>query len=382
MRVGRIVRQVVESCASVIHRTRLACVMVVVEALIRAQRLSIAAIGREIRGSVPKHAIKRVDRLLGNGHLRLERSCLFAALAAHLLRNAGRPVIILDWTQGVGKLHALVAAVPIGGRAVPIYEEVYPEKKLGNCRLQERFLQRLQRVLPVGTKPMVVTDAGFYGSFFRAVLQLGWDFVGRVRGTAKATARNGSTQSVPELYRLATTRPEDLGWFDLYTWRKAIAVRLVLVRSKRRPGRRKPARSRDEAEARRKGRDPWLLATSVADSSASVIVSTYSKRMQIEEAFRDAKNHRFGWSLRHVSTRSAQRLETLLLLVCIALFVVTLIGLAAELSGRHRLYQANTLRRRVLSFFVLGNAIITRGDTVGASWRRHALLHLRDASLV
>jgi hypothetical protein len=84
--------------------------------------------------------------------------------------------------------------------------------------------------------------------------------------------------------------------------------------------------------------------------------------MQIEETFRDAKNHRFGWSLSDVRTACISRAATLLLLVSIAMLVVTLVGLAAESRGLHRRYRANTLKRRALSLFVLGCVIIRRSD--------------------
>jgi len=88
----------------------------------------------------------------------------------------------------------------------------------------------------------------------------------------------------------------------------------------------------------------------------------YAKRMQIEETFRDAKNHRFGWSLGGVQLSTTQRMATLLVLAALALAVVTLVGMGAERRGVHRAYQANTQRKRVLSFFVLACAIIRRGD--------------------
>ena len=82
--------------------------------------------------------------------------------------------------------------------------------------------------------------------------------------------------------------------------------------------------------------------------------------MQIEETFRDAKNHRFGWSLGDVRLSTPQRAAVLLTLAALAILVVTLIGMAAERRGAHRAYQANTEKRRVLSFLVLAGAILRR----------------------
>jgi hypothetical protein len=363
MRVGHIVRKILRPCLDVVHAARFAALCTVVEAVIRARRASIAAMGRSLVGrAAPKHGIKRVDRLLSNGRLHLERAEYFKAIAVYLLRKIRRPLIIVDWTQAAGDLLALVAAVPIGGRAVPVYEEIHPLAKLGNARIQSRFLGSLQRVLPQGTTPIVVTDAGFHGPFFRAVLELGWDFVGRVRGTATAKSADGTKFTKKELYRRANPTPRDLGWFRLYASQRGVDARLVVVRSRRKPGRRRKPRSQDEAAIRRAARDPWLLATSLAKGDAMRIVSIYSRRMQIEEAFRDAKNHRFGWSFRHVTTDSPQRLDVLLLVVILGMLVASQVGRAMELSGRHRAYQANTATKRVLSFFVLGVAALQRGE--------------------
>jgi hypothetical protein len=381
MRVGHIVRKILRPCLDVVHAARFAALCTVVEAVIRARRTSIAAMGRALEGrTAPKHGIKRVDRLLSNNQLHLERAEYFKAIAAYLLRKVRRPVIIVDWTQAAGDLLALVAAVPIGGRAVPVYEEVHPLRKLGNARVQSRFLGNLQRVLPRGTTPIVVTDAGFHGPFFRAVLELGWDFVGRVRGTATAKSSDGTKFTKKELYRRASPTARDLGWFRLYASQKGVDARLVVVRSRRKPGRRRKSRSQDEAAIRRAARDPWLLATSMTNGDAQRIVCVYSRRMQIEEAFRDAKNHRFGWSFRHVTTDSPQRLDALLLVVILGMLVATQVGRAMELSGKHRAYQANTASKRVLSFFVLGVAALHRRERLPRTALTMALQKLRAAT--
>jgi hypothetical protein len=370
MRVSQILRQICRSCTHSVHAARLAAIIAVVEAITAAGRLVPAAIGRNLRGRArPKHAIKRVDRLLGNVHVLADRWVVFGAVARWLLQEVPRPVVLVDWTKVTDGFHGLVAAVPIGGRALPIYIEVHPERRLGDNRVQTRFLRALRDILPNAARPIIVTDAGFHGSFFRAVTKLGWDFVGRVRGTAKLRFPSGGKPVTKKyLYAMATPVAQDLGTCTLYSSAKRLEARMVLVRSKRRPGRRRAPTSMSEATARESGRDPWLLATSLAEPSAMRIVATYALRMKIEETFRDAKNHRFGWSLRHVQSRSGDRLTVLLLLAGLAIMAVTLLGFEAERRRIHRAYQANTVDRRVLSHFVLGLALLRRA---------HLLLHGR-----
>jgi hypothetical protein len=273
----------------------------------------------------------------------------------------------VDWTQA-GAHVALVAAVPIGGRALPIYLEVHRLKKLGNAALEKRFLCSLGAVLPRECRPTIITDAGFKGPFFEAVRELGWDFVGRVRGTTKAICATGNLVSKEALYAQASVTPKDLGLFRLFV-KHRLPCRLVLVRKRRRPRRKlPPPLGKEERELRQSALDPWLLTTSLNDADAAFVVSIYAKRMQIEETFRDAKNHRFGWSFGDVRLSTPQRTATLLMLAVIALFVMTLIGMRAERHGEHRAFQANTVKTRVLSLFVLAAAILRRGDPPAVSY--------------
>ena len=77
--------------------------------------------------------------------------------------------------------------------------------------------------------------------------------------------------------------------------------------------------------------------------------------MQIEQNYRDTKNHRWGWRLDQSLSRSNARLEMLLLIAALAMLVVLAFGCFAEVNGLHKRFQANThYRRRVLSFFTLG----------------------------
>jgi hypothetical protein len=362
MRVASMVRELVGSCSRVVHAVRVTAVTAMVEGIIRGGRLSPATIGRGLLGeALPKHGIKRVDRLLGNSKMVGDRQVFFMRIARRLLRGCTRPVILVDWTQA-GNDVALVAAVPIGGRALPIYVEVHPLKKLSNAAVERRFLRALKAIVPIECRSVIVSDAGFKGPFFQAVLDHGWDFLGRIRGTAKAVSSVGETISKEQFYARASTVPVELGSFGLFVQQR-IPCRLVLVRKRRRPGPKLPPPAcKEEREQRQAALDPWLLATSLTDGDAASIVGTYARRMQIEETFRDTKNHRFGWSLADVRLSTPERMAVLLTLAALAFVVVTLIGMAAERRGTHRAYQANTEKRRVLSFLVLVAAILRRNS--------------------
>lgn len=373
MRVAAMVRELVGSCSSVVHAVRVRTVTALVDGIIRGGKLVPATIGRVLPGkALPKHGIKRVDRLLGNPKMVGDRMFFLLAITYRLLHGCARPVILVDWTQAAGGHVALVAAVPIGGRALPIYFEVHRLKKLGNAAVEKRFLGALKSLVPTECRSVIVTDAGFKGPFFEAVLAHGWDFLGRVRGTTKAVSSVGETISKEQFYSRATTTPVELGRFGLFV-KQRISCRLVVVRKRRRPGRKPPPPAcKEEREMRQAALDPWLLATSMSEGDAGSIVATYARRMQIEETFRDAKNHRFGWSLGDVRLSTPQRTAVLLTLAAVAFLVVTLLGMTAERQGLHRAYQANTEKRRVLSFLVLAAAM----------FRRNALTRFSRADLL
>lgn len=111
---------------------------------------------------------------------------------------------------------------------------------------------------------------------------------------------------------------------------------------------------------------------------AKRVVRLYSQRMQIEEAFRDLKCARFGLGLEQHECKQIARLAILSLIAMLALLVAWFIGKALELTGRHRDYQANSVRHRtVLSTIFLGLRVIeTRRTTFAAHNIDAAVRHL------
>lgn len=85
----------------------------------------------------------------------------------------------------------------------------------------------------------------------------------------------------------------------------------------------------------------------------------YSRRMQIEQNFRDEKSERFGFGLRASRSRRGERFLVLSLLVTLASIVLWLLGYHFENKGFHLKYQANSLKtRRVLSFLTLAENVL------------------------
>ena len=167
-----------------LHAVRAAALAASVDSLVSGASLTVTALGRHLHSKAKtKHNIKRMDRLLSNAPLHQERTALYAALYHQLCQRLTRPLILVDWSDIVehNRILLIRAALVVDGRAIPLYESVYPLSSYNSPRTHARFLTELKRLLPDTCRPIVITDAGFRGPWFRAVQALGWDWIGRVR---------------------------------------------------------------------------------------------------------------------------------------------------------------------------------------------------------
>ena len=384
-----LVRRYLKTACASIHATRLTVLCVAVEALIHGGRLTVTGLGRALRsGTTVTHAIKRMDRLLSNGQMQGEREQIQAALIHWILGAQPQPVIVVDWSDLTAdrRWQLLRAALPVGGRALTLYEEVHPLQRLTNPHVHRAFLRTLQRLVPAGAIPIVVTDAGFRAPWLREVERLGWAFVGRVRNRdhVRFPKATGWVRS-KSLYEHATVIPTHVGGCELVE-SHPLRCQLVLVKEPRkhrihRSRLGQPVRSSSSRKQAAGHREPWLLAISecLAGYRADQLVACYRKRMQIEEAFRDLKDDRFGVGLCLSQTKQAARFTILLLIAALAQLALWLVGHAAMKAGYHAQYQANTARQR------LSLSVITLGMQVARRAREHftrrdllaPLLHLQ-----
>ena len=376
------------------HKARTGALLKAVHAAWRGCRLSLTELGRHRPGTAfVKHHIKALDRLLGNTHLHSERFGIYQSMARLLLKDLTQPIIVVDWAdcELQRKVLILKAAIPLQGRAVTLYEEAHPMRRYNNPKTHRRFLRNLHRLVPQHCQPIIVTDAGFRGPWFRDVQRLGWHWVGRIRNQIKYFCPNSQRWKLTRsLYPSATPR---VRYLELRTLarRASYDCHLYLLRAYRTsPGRpRKRKRyGNNQALYRRLHRTPWLLATSLPHQrgSSTIIKRLYTQRMQIEETFRDLKSHRWGLALRYARTVRTERIEILLLIAALATLVMWLVGLAAKANNWLRRYQANTVtKRNVLSIVFLGRLLLRDNrsppplsDTVNALTQLQSML-ARDA---
>ncbi|MEQ9765806.1 IS4 family transposase, partial [Pectobacterium versatile] len=167
------------------HKYRQNALLDATVALTRGASLTLTSIGRYLPGTAQvKHKIKRIDRLLGNVELHNDIPLIFKNITSLLTQQLSWCVIAVDWSGYPSQaFHVLRASLICDGRSIPLMSQVVPSDKQQNPHVQKAFLDALSNAVPPDKKVIIVTDAGFQNAWFRHIKSLGWDFIGRVRGT-------------------------------------------------------------------------------------------------------------------------------------------------------------------------------------------------------
>lgn len=377
MHASRLLHNHIENSCPHINIATLGRLMKVSNTLLNGGKLSLTNLGRNISGTAKvKHKIKAIDRLLANKRLYSERKDIYKALAVKMIGAKQKVEIIVDWSPcGNREQQMLRASYYYKGHSKVLYEEVHPETtNKGHRYIHKMFLKRLKTLLPDIREVIIVTDAGFKTDWFKQVLDLGWHFNGRVRGNIYYSKEGQPWKKVVSLYKKATQTPCFIG--NILLGKKSkLASCLYLYKDKKAKAKKKNKRKikklssrnskkyhkAEDTAARKKGRDPWVIVSSLPHTSSrgKQVIATYGARMKIEHEFRSVKNIQLGIGLDLARSRSEKRLEMLLLIGAIAMYMLWLIGLVAESKSLQFDFQANTVtKHRVLSLQYLGMQIM------------------------
>lgn len=370
MRVFELLHKILKKSAPNLHSKRITALLNGVKSLLEGKRLTLTGLGRSMRGNCsPKSAIRKVDRLLGNERLHEERHLYYQALCQKILGGLTKPLISIDWTGAPHHLHYCIrASINIKGRSFVLYEEVYERKFEKNTEINNQFLVTLKSLFPKHVKPIVLTDAGFRGPWFKQISSLGWDYLGRVRNdNCYYDLEKKVWNKTYSIYADATDKAAYIGSV-LLTKRSEIKCNMFLFKGKpngrKRYNKEGKVSKREYSQVCSKGhRDPLLVVTSLDENAytAKQIINLYERRMEIEEEFRDLKSPRYGFGLKYSGTKSAERLQVLLLIAALASFVCWLIALTLRRNKEHYQYQANTVRHtEVLSIHFLACEAVRR----------------------
>ncbi len=357
-----------------IHKTRLSLLITLINGIIKIKKLNLTALGRALEGNIQERSsIFKVDRFFRNIFFRKKENQqkIYKAMALLLVGKKIRPKIIVDWSKFPHlDYHILRASLATPGRALTLYEEIHPKKKEGNKKVHEKFLETLKTLLPEGCVPIVITDAGFKNPWFKKVLTLHWDYVGRVRGLVKYDDGEGF-KPCKELHQAAQEKLEESLGEKKLSRKKTLKTNFyrykhVLVGRKKHNKNKKVATDKDSINYGKSYREPWIIVSSLKNDCRAIRI--YKQRMTIEEAFRDMKSSQYGFDLRSNGTLKTERLPLWLLLIALASLVSWIVGYYAEKAGLHRQFQANTVKTRVLSFVYLGCQIIRKKMAFAIPW--------------
>jgi hypothetical protein len=323
-----------------LHAKRVASLAGAAVGVLEGAALGIHAIGKALamaEGLKTKHAVKQVDRLLGNEGISPWN--LFANWVPFVIADRPEIVTALDWTDfdEDNQSTIVLSMITSHGRATPLLWKTVVKSEMKGWRNEheDRLLERFREVLPKGAKVTVLADRGFGDQALYELLrdQLGLDFVVRFRGIVKVTSADGVT--LPAKDRVpATGRPLLLRGAKVTKRGRELGA-VVCVKAKGM-------------------KEAWHLATSHGDKPASEIVALYGRRFTIEESFRDQKNLRFGMGLSETRIGDPDRRDRLLLISAIAIALLTILGAAGEAIGIDRYLKANTVKRRTISLLNQG----------------------------
>jgi hypothetical protein len=369
MGVQEALRKHLEKSCESIYETRLDAVLDVAMALQKSQDLSLSSMGRNLPGkSDIKHKIKKVDRLEGNKYLHKELNQIYMGLSGYIFslisQEKSVPIIVdLCFIKDNKQIQMLSAEVASKGRTIPIYRQVFKEGSLKDSAPE--FLENVAKCIPPDREIVIVLDAGFFEKWFTAIEEKSWYWICRTR-TGKSLKFSGETEWKTAKDFMAEIGPKARVYEDVLLTKthkhpcRLVTTRYVPKKRVKRTARNEKIRKISSGSYLKAAKEPWILATNLPSKyKASHVIKLYSKRMQIEESFRDVKSHQFGLGGRNVRTTSIERWGVKMLLAAIAQIIFWILGVVGHSQGMQRMFQANTVRdRKVFSYFTLGRFII------------------------
>jgi hypothetical protein len=304
---------VVSVCSASLPLSQAKTLSILVGAAMRVQRVSLANIGRMMRGCV-KHQIKRCWRFCAND--RIETADAMRSIVARLLKKRKKKLLVaLDWVDIKG-FQTLMAAVVLRGRSIPIAwasttNHVYDGHRSRNA-FEESLLLVLRDMIPQTIKVIILADRGFGRTALATFCQRhGFGYVIRIQPSVTVRFHGfcGKLLDYPVYKGIAKVLKRVSYRSD------GAVVQNVVVH-----WRRNLPQKRDEC---------WFLMND-QKGTAHQLCTLYGQRMTIEQLFRDDKSKRNGWSLRDTRITKPERIDRLLLILAIAYLLLCGVGIIAK----------------------------------------------------
>jgi hypothetical protein len=318
-------------------------------------------VARQRKVARPKHGllhrVKRLWRFLAHPTLEivpLQERLVRLASTACTVPDLWLP-LLLDLTY-VTPFAILAASIPHRGRALPLTWRAFRRDLTGadvlsQNHLIEDTLARLRPAIAPGIEPVIVADREFArAAFFRFLRRQQTHFV--IRVDADTWVHHPSYTGAMAGLGLRPSGPSR--WLPGAAYGKEEREPIHLL-----------------AVWRRSYREPWLLASDLADPC--LVERLYRKRMKIEHGFRDWKHH-----LRLKGTvlvQKAAHLERLLVGVVVLYWWLCLLGARLNRPA----YQALVACTRRLSHFTLALELVALDHAVVPRTARRLLAAVRRA---
>ena len=204
-----------------LHKKRVTSLIEMASSLLNGGLLTVSSLGRHLSGTaLEKSKIHRADSIIGNGQLSRNALWISKCLVEHFFKNRKALYILIDGSGCCSKerfiLQSSIANNGLG-RSQPIHSIIYENGPEAHIKGQDLLLKELQFILSEYQGQIVlITDAGFYSSWFNKVREIGWDYVGRVRGRVKIRMEGSKQwQTIQECYTGATNKAITLGKADI-----------------------------------------------------------------------------------------------------------------------------------------------------------------------
>lgn len=309
----------------------------IVSGSLHVRQFTLASLAAELLAETSyKHKLKRLDRFLSND--RIQPAKAFEPFLQKLLkRRKKRLIAALDWTQ-FGSLHTLALVAVFKGRAVPLFWNTVDQAGLykQQTRLEKQMLSAFKDSLPKGLKVVVPADRGFGKTdLAKHCQELGLDYLIRIQPNVRIRCERHTG-----LLKTDLVQPGQCHVLREVQFRKnhPVCQQVIVCRK------------------RRKQAEVWYLMSSLM-AAATQLVALYSKRMTIEESFRDQKSHRSGFSLGDTLIHTPERLDRFLLVLAIVYLLLCGLGLHAKAEYSPSCWSSNnreqeqsvlTIARRML----------------------------------
>lgn len=284
-----------------------------------------------------KHAIKQIDRLMGNDkfdpYSNSDRS------AAYIIGSRKEIVTAMDWTDHDHDDQATIqiSLVTSHGRATPLIWKTVRKKNLKDKRndYEDELLCRLRKIVASDVHVTVLADRGFGDTKLYNFLKddLGFDYIIRFRGNIQVTSEDGEIRNAVDWVGL-NGRAQKL-YNAGVTALECKVPAVVCVKAKGM-------------------KQAWCIAASNSKLPANKIIKWYAKRWGIEPQFRDTKDLHFGMGLSQTHIKEPTKRDRILLVWVLAVIILTLLGAVGERLGLDRQLKVNTSKKRSMSLLRQG----------------------------